>query len=95
MMTEMPKIRECDVKMCGYNKEDKCHAMAINVGGSGPICDAFVEATAKCGETEIIGGVGACKVKDCRFNDCLMCSAAGIDVKWYGSQAMCETFKKR
>jgi len=95
MMTEMPKIMGCDADMCGYNKEGMCHTIAINVGGSGPICDAFVESVPKCGGTENIGGVGACKIKNCQFNDCLMCTASSIDVKWHGSQAMCETFKKR
>lgn len=94
-MMDMPKVLDCGVEMCSYNREKKCRAMAINVGGSGPICEAFVKTSAKCGTSDVIGGVGACKVKDCMFNDCLQCTASGIDVEWHGTQAMCDTFKLR
>lgn len=69
--------------------------MAINIGGSGPICDAFAKETAKCGSNEVIAGVGACKIKNCQFNDCLMCTAPGINVELHSSQALCATFKPR
>lgn len=94
-MIEMPKVIECDAKMCAYNKEKRCRVLAINVGGSGPICEAFVKTTPKCAAKDIMAGVGACKVKECKFNGCLMCGASGINVQWDGSQAMCDTFKLR
>ena len=68
---------------------------AVNVGGSGAICDAFIETASKCGPNDLVGGVGACKVTECKFNDCLECSAPGINIKWNGSNAMCNTFKRR
>ncbi len=91
----MPKIMDCSVEACAYNREKKCHALAINVGGSGPICDAFVSASAKCAQDDVLGGVGACKVKSCKFNDCLMCSAPGISVHTSDRQALCNTFEAR
>lgn len=94
-MIEMPKVVDCGMEMCAYNKEKKCHVLAINVGGSVPICEAFVKAAVKCASSEIIGGVGACKMKDCQFNECLMCAASGIHVQSSGSQAMCDTYKLR
>jgi len=94
-MMQMSEILGCNVSQCAYNRDNKCHAMAINVGGTSPLCDAFTETVAKCGDTQINGSVGSCKLKDCRFNDCLMCTATGIRVKWDNNQAMCETFAPR
>jgi hypothetical protein len=95
MEITMPKIKRCDVEMCGHNKDGLCYALAINVGGSGPICAAFAKTSTKCEGRKTIGGVGACKTTDCRFNDCLMCSAPEIGVGWHESNATCGTFSKR
>ncbi len=95
MITKMPLVTECVVGSCSYNKDRICHAFAINVGGSGPICDAFVSASIKCTGNNGMGGVGACKTKSCKFNDCLMCAAPDIHVQLSGSQAVCSTFKER
>lgn len=94
-MTEMPKITKCDVVLCGYNKESQCNALAINVGGSGPICNAFLGSTVKCATNRASGGVSACKVKNCRFNDCFICAAPEIYVGLDKGQAECSTFQER
>lgn len=94
-MMKMPEVIDCTMEICAYNKGKKCHALAINVGGSGPICEAFIKAAAKCASDEITGGVGACKIKDCQFNECLMCAAPGIHMKSSGSQVICDTFRSR
>lgn len=91
---KMPNIKNCDTGTCGYNREGMCHAIAINVGASGPKCDAFLQTNVKCGDNEVIGGVGACKMKDCQFNSCLICTAPEISVKWNGDQALCQTYRK-
>jgi hypothetical protein len=94
-MVKMPRIKTCDAKMCGYNRDGICYTIAINVGASGPRCNAFVQADIKCGGDEITSGVGACKMKECQYNDCLICTAPDISVKWHGIQALCQTFTKR
>ncbi len=95
MRTEMSKVTSCNVKDCSYNNDVLCGARAINVGGSGAICNAFVHMNVKCAGEEIESGVGACKMNDCRYNDCLICSAPGVDIGMNGSQAMCNTFAVR
>jgi|WetSurMetagenome_2_1015567.scaffolds.fasta_scaffold40242_4 hypothetical protein len=94
-MMKMSEILDCDVEQCAHNKDEKCNALAINVGGSGPVCHAFVKAAAKCVQPAVTAGVGACKMKDCEFNDCLSCTASGIDVHWRNGQAICDTYKLR
>ncbi|HOJ21268.1 MAG TPA: DUF1540 domain-containing protein, partial [Armatimonadota bacterium] len=40
----MPPVKNCDVTECFYNQARKCHAGAINVGGSHPQCDTFTQS---------------------------------------------------
>ena len=42
-----------------------------------------------------IGSVGACKVKDCKFNQSLECSAPKISVATHSDHADCMTYKLR
>lgn len=95
MAMQMPKILNCDVTECSYNKKSECHAIAITVGGLHPACDTFIAGKTKGGIPEMTGGVGACKMENCRFNNKLECSASGINVKHHSDHADCQTFSAR
>jgi hypothetical protein len=95
MATKMPKVEDCSATECSYNADGSCHAMAINIGGSEPLCDTYYKGGKKGGITSIIGGVGACHVEKCTFNDALECSANGIHVNMAGPRALCATFKSQ
>lgn len=94
MAVKMPKILDCVMSDCSYNKNKECHAMAVTVGGSHPMCDTFFKSSQKGGVMDI-GGVGACKVSDCKFNKALECSASGIHVGVHQDHADCSTFATR
>lgn len=96
MLETMPKIVDCNADKCSYNSDNKCHAMAITVGGPGPICDTVFETSIKGGVPDMSGGVGACKIMDCCHNEMLECSAReGIHVRLHENQAECETFEEK
>lgn len=95
MSMKMPKINKCDMRDCSYNKNDQCHALAITVGGNHPMCDTYLHASARGGDIESIGSVGACKVDSCKFNKSLECSAGQISVGLHGNHADCKTFIQR
>lgn len=95
MVKHMPKVVDCVVKQCFYNMDGRCHALGINIGGSTPCCDTFNETTPRCVDVDVSAGVGACKVRMCRFNDCLMCCADGVRIKWDNGIAKCDTYKPR
>lgn len=95
MAQAMPKIKVCDVTDCAYNNQKICHAMAITVGDSHPTCDTFTNSSQKAGVSEITGGVGACKVDSCKFNQSLECSAPDIQVTIHKDHACCKTFTER
>jgi hypothetical protein len=45
MTVEMPIVKKCDVKSCGFNQNNNCHAKAITVGDSiHPDCDTFMDS---------------------------------------------------
>lgn len=95
-MMEMPKVLECLMDECAYNKEKKCHAMAITVGGGMcPLCDTFMKTVKKGGVADMIGTVGACKVENCQLNTSLECNAGGIRVVLHNQHAECATFKAK
>jgi len=74
--------------------EEKCHAMAITVGGGAcPLCDTVMTASKKGGVAKAIGCVGACKVENCRFNKSLECGANSIHVKMHDDHTECSTFQ--
>jgi Domain of Unknown Function (DUF1540) len=96
MNGQMPSIRYCEEKGCGFNNKTKCHAFAITVGGPNdirPNCDTFFETRSQCGKEGVLAGVGACKVLTCKFNEELLCRAPNINVQVYNGQAECGTFK--
>lgn len=92
---QMPKVKSCNVADCAYlAKGNECHAMAITVGGHHPYCDTFYKSSTKGGADQV-GGVGACKVDNCKFNRKFECTAEGIDVSLHEDHADCKTFKPR
>ncbi|HBG04080.1 MAG: hypothetical protein A2075_08905 [Geobacteraceae bacterium GWC2_58_44] len=98
MVKEMVKISKCDVTDCSYNKNNQCHTLAITVGGPQdptPCCDTYIHSNQKGGMPDIQGGVGACKVENCNFNQSLECSAPSVQVGMKGSNPDCLTFQPR
>ena len=93
MAKSMPKILDCMVVDCSYNRNKECHAMAITVGSGGhPMCDTFIKASQKGGVMDMMGSVGACREAGCKFNQALECSASGIHVGLHADHADCSTF---
>ena len=88
------KIKECTIRNCAYNRDKKCHATAITVGGPDPCCDTFTELLEK-GGTANTGSVGACKVRSCVYNGELECAAANIKIGKGVCRASCKTFESR
>jgi hypothetical protein len=91
-MIKMPMITKCKITECAYNTDMKCHALAITVGGSIPICDTFLKSSKKGGDKDANAGVGACKVEACKFNQEFECSAESVMVSMHADQAECDTF---
>jgi len=94
MADSMPPVKMCDVLQCFYNREKMCHAPAINVGGSHPLCDTFLAAGNHIPRNEM-SAVGACHVSQCRYNQELTCHADGINVVLHNDHADCGTFEQR
>jgi hypothetical protein len=90
-MDNMPLISACEVLQCFYNRDNVCHAPAINVGGSHPVCDTFV-AQREHIHRDAAGAVGACHVSQCRWNSDLTCAAASIAVSLHNDHPDCSTF---
>ncbi|MFP4013361.1 MAG: DUF1540 domain-containing protein [Chitinispirillaceae bacterium] len=95
MAEQMSKIFDCEATECIYNKNKQCHTPGITVGDEEPLCDTFKSAASKGGREEIIGGVGACKVANCKYNDSFECSAKGIHIIMKNGHADCGTFQPR
>lgn len=93
---DMAKVQKCSVDDCAYNKDNKCHALAITIGdGDNPQCDTYCHASNKGGEASAVAGVGACKVAICRFNQMLECTAGRVNIGWKGQEADCLTFTRK
>jgi hypothetical protein len=95
---EMVKIVSCDVTDCSYNKHNACHTLAITVGGPSdpcPSCDTYMHSNQKGGILDMQGGIGACKVEKCSFNNALECSAPSVKVAAHQSHPDCMTYKPR
>ena len=78
-MADMPRILDCSVLDCSYNKEKNCGAAAITVGYSSS-CTTFIPLTVKGGLAKAETFVGACQKADCTHNNALECTAASISV---------------
>ncbi|MGE5308713.1 MAG: DUF1540 domain-containing protein [Deltaproteobacteria bacterium] len=99
MHPAMPKVIDCAAVKCAYNKEKRCHAIAITVGGPGdvcPLCDTEMYWRKKAGIPGQEGEVGACHKADCEYNNKLECDAQpGIHMGVHKEHADCETYIKR
>ncbi len=94
----MPPINSCVVTECAYNTDQTCHAKAITVGdgvGTHAMCDTFFKTTMFGGAKDQIGGVGACKVAACRYNEDLECQSESIKIGYHRDHPDCVTFAKR
>jgi len=92
---DIPMVNKCSIGDCAYNVKDKCHAKAITIGdGVHPGCDtSFFMPPNHAKDTNIIAGVGACKVTGCNFNSDFECSASSIDVGKSGDDINCLTYR--
>lgn len=95
MKTDLPDVLDCNAKTCAYNRENECHAGAINIGSEQPLCDTFFKVPISGGYNNIFPKVGACKVDSCRFNNDLECNSVGIHVQLNHDNAMCASFIAR
>lgn len=94
-MLDMPQVIRCQAMECSYNKEGKCHALAITVGDpEAARCDTFFPSSQKGGDPDAIGRVGACKMTSCVYNEMLECQASGITVDVKGDEADCVTYRE-
>jgi len=94
---EMPEVARCEVSECAYNLGKACHAKAITVGyGETPGCDTYMRSGQHVSNTtDLVAGVGACKVSGCRYNRDLECTADQITVGYVGSEIRCLTYSPR
>lgn len=92
---QLPVINRCEVDVCFYNRDNDCHAPAINVGSQHPECDTFVRNEQGHISRPETGQVGACHVSRCRWNADLTCHADGITVAYHLEHADCATFEER
>jgi hypothetical protein len=94
-MNGLPIVSKCDEIDCFYNRGG-CHAPAINVGSSHPMCDTFSRTGGgKHTSRQPAGLVGACHVAECRWNADLTCVAKAISVGPHGDHPDCLTFEAR
>ena len=63
-MADMPRILDCSVTDCSYNKEKSCGAAAITVGYS-TSCTTFIPLTVTGGLERATPFVGACQKAEC------------------------------
>jgi hypothetical protein len=94
MNKKVSRINMCKAAKCVYNSKNKCHAIAITVGGPDPLCDTYLSSIDKGGMREVMGGVGACKVTHCRHNNSFMCQAGKIEVDYHENNVKCMTFER-
>ncbi|MBI3986279.1 MAG: DUF1540 domain-containing protein [Lentisphaerae bacterium] len=92
---DMSAVSECNVSMCAYNRERRCHALAITVGGyRDHSCETLHPASLHAGRTEI-AGVGSCKAVECKYNEDYECRAENIRVVFNRGRADCLMFEKK
>ncbi len=93
--SEMSQILECDARDCLYNSDGECRTFAITIGTTEPCCDTFMSAQVKGGVPGTTGGVGACHIDSCLYNERFECTAQGIHVSMHGKHADCDTYQSR
>lgn len=93
LIIEMPIVKKCDVKDCGFNANSSCHAKAITIGDfDNPGCDTFMNSSHHAKESKRIAGVGACKVSGCKYNRDFECNADSIVVGFNSDKINCKTY---
>ncbi len=92
MATELPRVADCLVESCSYNKTHSCGATAVTIG-YGQSCTTFVPLNIKGGLDTVSTFVGACQKADCLHNDHLECTAESIRVG--AGNADCLTYEAR
>lgn len=94
---EMVKVQKCEISECAYNSDNQCRTMAITVGHGEehPMCDTFFRSGSKGGQSDVVAGVGACKVAGCVYNNALECEASSVVVGRQSDEVDCLTFKRR
>lgn len=98
MPKQMSKISACDQTDCAYNKHNACHTLAITVGGvedECAMCDTYMNSPKRGGVEDATGGVGACKVDDCKFNESFECNAGSIKVAPHQGHPDCTTYQSK
>lgn len=90
--TDMPRVLDCSVESCSYNKTKSCGAAAITVGYA-QTCTTFIPLSVKGGLEKAAPFVGACQMADCVHNSALECTAATISVG--ATTADCLSFEAR
>lgn len=93
---EISRIAECNMSVCAYNRENRCHTPGITVGPHAE-CGTFSHshASIKSGFDRVNGGVGACTTADCIFNEQLECQAPSINVAGHHGHPDCKTFQPK
>lgn len=90
------KIQQCDAEECVYNIGNRCHALAITVGGEGDhMCDTFCCGRTKGGSPSAVGMIGACKSTQCKFNEDFECCADMVQVGHWGKEIDCLSYQSR
>lgn len=92
MAATMPRVLDCSVESCSYNKTKSCGAAAITVGYA-QTCTTFIPLNIKGGLDTAAPFVGACQKADCVHNSALECTADAISVG--ATTADCLSFKSR
>jgi hypothetical protein len=99
MHPEVPKIIDCGAVKCAYNRDKRCNAISITIGGKKdncPLCDTELYWKSKAGMEGQEGEVGACHKSDCEYNKSLECNAQlGIHMGLHKEHADCETYEPR
>jgi len=99
ILIEMPIVKACSAKECGYNTDSSCHARAITVGNRvHPGCDTYLilsgsESHTKARQRQ--AGVGACKMPSCKHNEDFECNAEKIDIGQVMDKVNCLTYVQR
>ena len=96
VLTEMQMVSKCDIKNCGYNVSNNCHAKAITIGDDeNPGCDTFFQTKSHSRELKRIAGVGACKISGCQYNNDFECTADSVSVGIADGKINCLTFSSK
>ncbi len=93
METVVSDVSRCLETSCVFNTDEKCHTMAINVGGPEPLCDTFMTGSMKGGDQDMLAKVGTCKVAQCRYNNAYECEAVNISIVDKDGKPVCGTYK--